>query len=144
MTRTHIPRSLRQRVVAEFRNQCAYCHTLTSVTGARLVIDHIIPEAAGGQTVWENLCLACHSCNEFKGAQAEAQDPLTGESVLLFHPRRQQWSQHFCWSEDGSEIIGLTPMGRATVVALNMNHPDIVEARRRWARIGWHPPQEDI
>jgi len=144
MTRTPIPRSLRQRVVAEFRNQCAYGHTLTSVTGARLVIDHIIPEAAGGQTVWENLCLACHSCNEFKGAQAEAQDSLTGESVLLFHPRRQQWSQHFCWSEDGSEIIGLTPMGRATVVALNMNHPDIVEARRRWARIGWHPPQEDI
>ncbi len=152
MTRTRISRSLRQRVVAEFRDQCAYCHTLTSITGARLVIDHIVPEAAGGQTVWENLCLACHSCNEFKGAQVEAQDPLTGESVLLFHPRRQQWSEHFYWSEactecnrsDGSEIIGLTPVGRATVAALNMNHPDIVEARRRWAKVGWHPPQEDV
>jgi len=144
MTRTRISRSLRQRVVAEFRDQCAYCHTLTSITGARLVIDHIVPEAAGGQTVWENLCLACHSCNEFKGAQVEAQDPLTGESVLLFHPRRQQWSEHFYWSEDGSEIIGLTPVGRATVAALNMNHPDIVEARRRWAEVGWHPPQEDV
>lgn len=108
MTKTRIPRSLRQRVVAEFRNRCAYCHTLTSVTGARLVIDHIIPEAAGGQTAWENLCLACHSCNEFKGAQVKAQDPLTGERVPLFHPRRQQWREHFCWSEDGSEIIGLT------------------------------------
>ena len=144
MTRTRIPRSLRQRVVAESRNQCAYCHTLTSVTGARLVVDHIIPQAAGGETVWENLCLACHSCNEFKGAQVEAQDPLTGESVPLFHPRRQQWRQHFHWSEDGSEIIGLTPVGQATVAALNMNHPDIVEARRRWARVGWHPPQEDV
>jgi hypothetical protein len=69
---------------------------------------------------------------------------LTGESVLLFHPRRQQWSEHFYWSEDGSEIIGLTPVGRATVAALNMNHPDIVEARRRWAKVGWHPPQEDV
>jgi len=144
MTRTRIPRSLRQRVVAESRNQCAYCHTLTSVTGARLVVDHIIPQAAGGETVWENLCLACHSCNEFKGAQVEAQDPLTGESVPLFHPRRQQWRQHFHWSEDGSEIIGLTPVGQATVAALNMNHPDIVEARHRWARVGWHPPQEDV
>jgi len=144
MTRTRISRSLRQRVVAEFCDQCAYCHTLTSITGARLVIDHIVPEAAGGQTVWENLCLACHSCNEFKGAQVEAQDPLTGESVPLFHPRRQQWSEHFCWSEDGSEIIGLTPVGRVTVAALNMNHPDIVEARRRWAKVGWHPPQEDV
>ncbi len=108
------------------------------------MIDHILPEAAGGQTVWENLCVACHSCNEFKGAQVEVRDPLTGEHVPLFHPRRQQWSEHFRWSEDGSEIIGLTLVGRATVAALKMNHPDIREARRRWARVGWHPPQEDI
>lgn len=144
MTRTYIPRSLRQRVVVEFRNRCAYCHTPTAVTGARLVIDHIIPEATGGQTVWENLCLACHSCNEFKGAQIEAHDPLTDERVPLFHPRQQQWRGHFCWSKDGSEIIGLTPVGRATVVALNMNHLAIMEARRRWARVGWHPSQEDL
>ena len=144
LPRTYIPQSLRQRVVAEFRNRCAYCHTPTSITGARLVIDHIIPEAAGGQTAWENLCLACHSCNEFKGARVEAHDPLTGERVPLFHPRLRQWREHFCWSEDGSKIIGLTPVGRATVAALNMNHLAIVEARRRWARVGWHPPQEDM
>jgi len=144
MTKTRIPRSLRQRVAAEFRNQCAYCHTLTSITGARLVIDHIIPQAAGGQTTRENLCLACHSCNEFKGALIDAQDPLTGKHAPLFHPRQQQWRKHFCWSEDGSTVIGLTSTGRATVVALNMNHPDIVEARRRWVMIGWHPPQEDM
>jgi 5-methylcytosine-specific restriction endonuclease McrA len=87
---------LRQRVAAESRNQCAYCHTLTSITGARLVIDHIIPEATDGQAVRENLCVACHSCNEFKGAQVEAKDPLTGRHVRLFHPRQQLWSEHFC------------------------------------------------
>jgi hypothetical protein len=144
VTKTRIPRSLRRRVLSEWRNQCAYCHTLTSITGARPVIDHIHPEAAGGQTVWENLCMACHSCNELKGAQVEAQDPVRGECVPLFHPRRQSWKEHFCWSEYGYEIIGLTPVGRATVAALNMNHPDIIEARRRWARVGWHPPREDI
>ena len=144
MTKTRIPRSMRRRVMAEFRNQCAYCHTPTPITGAHLVIDHIIPEVAGGRTVQENLCVACHSCNEFKGAQLEARDPLTGEHVPLFHPRQQRWREHFCWSEDGSEIIGLTPVGRATVAALNMNHLAIIEARRRWAQVGWHPPQEDI
>lgn len=107
------------------------------------MIDHIIPEAAGGETVWGNLCVACHSCNEFKGAQMEAQDPLTDQCVPLFHPHQQHWHEHFCWSEDGSHIIGLTPPGRATVAALNMNHPLIVEARRRWARVGWHPPRDD-
>ena len=144
MTGTRIPAPLRRRVLAEFRSRCAYCHALTSITGARLVIDHIIPEAAGGQTVGENLCVACHSCNEFKGALVGAQDPLTGKDVPLFHPRRQQWSKHFGWSEDGGKIIGLTPTGRATVLALNMNHPDVVAARLRWARVGWHPPEEDV
>lgn len=143
MTKTHILRALRQRVIAEYRSQCAYCHTPTAITGARLVIDHIIPESAGGPTEWENLCLACHSCNEFKGAKVEAQDPLTGEEVTLFHPRMQLWRDHFCWSEDGAEIIGVTPVGRATVVALNMNNLEIVESRRRWVMVGWHPPVED-
>jgi len=68
MTKTRLRAALRRQVAADFRNRCAYCHTLTAITGARLVIDHIIPEAAGGPTERENLCLACHSCNEFKGA----------------------------------------------------------------------------
>jgi hypothetical protein len=144
MTRKRIPRALRQRVVAESRNQCAYCHALTSITGARPVIDHIIPEAAGGQTTRENLCMTCHSCNEFEGAQTQAQDFQSGQRVRLFHPHQQLWSEHFCWSTDGSQILGLTPTGRATIPALNMNHPTIVEARHRWAKVGWHPPPDDM
>jgi len=116
---------------------------LTAITGARLVVDHIIPEAAGGQTVWDNLCVACHSCNEFKGALTEAEDPVSGTRVRLFHPRRDKWYELFRWNEDGSLIIGLSPEGRATAAALNMNHPDLTEARRRWACVGWHPPPND-
>ena len=143
MTGRRPPCALRQRVIAESGNGWVYCHSLTSITGARPVIDHIIPEAAGGQTVWDNLCLACHSGHECKGAYMAAQDPLTGERVHLFHPRLQVWSAHCCWSEDGSQILGLTPAGRATVAALNMNHPTLVEARRRWTRVGGHPPEDD-
>ena len=57
MTKRRIPRSLRQRLVTESRNQCAYCHTLTSITGARPVIDHIIPEAAGGPSGARKICV---------------------------------------------------------------------------------------
>ena len=77
-SRGRVPRSLRRRLVVEWGGQCAYCHTLTAITGARPVVDHIIPEAIGGRTVWDNLCVACHSCNEFKGAQVEAEDPKSG------------------------------------------------------------------
>jgi 5-methylcytosine-specific restriction endonuclease McrA len=141
MSRTYIPKSLRQRVIVEARGFCAYCQTAVAITGARFVIDHIISEYAGGKTVWENLCLACHSCNEFKGVLTEATDPITGQNVPLYHPRQQRWADHFAWGENGSLIIGLSPSGRATAVALNMNHPDIVSARLRWAAVGWHPPQ---
>lgn len=56
-----------------------------------MVIDHIRPEAAGGLTCEDNLCLACHACNEFKGAQTHARDPQTGRRVRLFNPRTQRW-----------------------------------------------------
>ena len=142
MSPRRIPRSLRQRVVAVSEERCAYCHTLTAITGARPVIDHIIPEAAGGQTVWENLCVACHACHACKGAQGEAQDALTGARVP-FPPRLQVWRAHVCGSEAGETIMGLTPGRRATVEALHLNHSAIVEARRRWVRVGWHPPPDD-
>ncbi|MEZ4866718.1 MAG: HNH endonuclease [Caldilineaceae bacterium] len=144
MSKSYIPQVLRRLVRDDAQGQCAYCHTLTEITGASFVIDHIIPEAFGGETVYENLCLACHSCNEYKGARLVAQDPATEEMVALFHPHLQEWREHFRWSHDGIQIVGLTAIGRATVMALNMNHTDVVKARRRWVNVGWHPPQEDL
>jgi hypothetical protein len=144
MSQSYIPTSLRKQTIADFQGRCAYCHTLTAITGTRLVIDHILPEGLGGQTVLENLCLACHACNEFKGTRIEFEDEVTGKVVPLFHPRQQHWNDHFCWSQDKAEIVGLTPIGRVTVVALKMNHLEIVEARRRWIAVGWHPPQDDL
>lgn len=143
MTRASIPRLLRRRLLVEARGRCAYCHTLTAITGARLVVDHIVPDAAGGRTEFDNLCLACHSCNEFKGACTLALDPLTDEEVRIFHPRKDRWTEHFRWSPDGTELVGITAIGRATLLALKMNHPLIVQARRLWVDVGWHPPEED-
>jgi 5-methylcytosine-specific restriction endonuclease McrA len=31
-------------------------------------LDHLIPRAAGGRTVADNLALACHACNNARGA----------------------------------------------------------------------------
>ncbi len=68
-------------------------------------------------------------------------DPLTQEVVLLFHPLRQNWNDHFCWDESKTKITGLTSCGRATIDALKMNNSTIVNARRRWVSAGWHPPE---
>jgi HNH endonuclease len=102
--------------------------------------DHILPRSKGGETTLQNLCLACRSCNEFKSDATQGNDPLTGETVPLFHPRLQEWAEHFAWSPDSTKVEGLTAIGRATTIALRMNNAIIVAARWRWAISGWHPP----
>ena len=97
---------------------------------APLEIDHIIPTARGGTDEEENLWLACCMCNGFKGDRTHGLDPLTGQEVPLYDPRQQQWAEHFTWSADGLQIIGLTPCGRATVVVLQLNNVIAVMVRR--------------
>jgi hypothetical protein len=65
-----------------------------------------------------------------------------GDLVPLFNPRTQVWAEHLVWSDNGVEIIGLTPVGRATVSALKLNQPFMLRARRRWVMAGWHPPAD--
>ena len=139
-TKAYISSELRQLIAREARHRCGYCLTAQRIIGRPMVIDHLLPESRGGPTDRENLWLACRRCNEFKGAQTHAVDPLTGKTVPLFNPREQSWTVHFTWSEDGTEIIGLTATGRATVVTLRLNNDEIIAARSLWAQAGWHPP----
>lgn len=90
----------------------------------------------------ENLWLACSPCNDAKGSRIAAPDAVSGEVVRLFNPRDQAWSEHFTWSEEGDLIIGLTPIGRATVQALKLNRASMVIARQLWVSVGWHPPRD--
>ncbi len=110
--------------------------------GVALTIDHIVPQSLGGSTDPGNLCAACWDCNLIKGEKIAAVDPQTGENVRLFHPNQQEWNDHFRWSETGWHIVGLTPTGRATVTALKLNRPQLVEARQYWVKTGWHPPED--
>ena len=139
---SYLSTNLRASLLEADNRHCAYCYTTEANTGQPMTVDHIVPQAQGGETTFDNLCFACRRCNEFKGSVTRAQDPLTGETVALFHPRQQKWSDHFQWNDTGTLLIGLTAIGRATIVALNVNNHVIVDARRRWVSIGWHPPPD--
>jgi hypothetical protein len=104
-------------------------------------LEHILPKSSGGQSVEENLWLSCRLCNEAKGILTEAVDSENGALVPLFNPRKQDWRDHFVWSNDGTIIIGRTPTGRATVDALSLNGELRVRARTIWVEAGWHPPK---
>jgi HNH endonuclease len=132
--------AVRARVRAKAHNRCGYCQSSQHYVLGVLEIDHIIPKARRGSDEEANLWLACRMCNSFKGTQMTARDPLRGRRVRLFNPRRQRWSRHFQWSEDGTRILGRTSCGRATVIALQLNHVIAVMVRREWVAAGWHPP----
>ncbi|MFQ5632150.1 MAG: HNH endonuclease [bacterium] len=137
-----IGRNLRNRVAERSRYRCDYCHSREDLMGDRLQIDHIIPKAEGGEDSEENLCLACSSCNRFKSAKTHARDPKSKTLVRLFNPNLQEWAEHFIWDDRGVKIVGLTPCGRATVLALQMNNPWILRVRAFWVRAGEHPRVE--
>jgi hypothetical protein len=118
--------------------RCEYCGLSQEGQEATFHIDHVIPLVAGGETVAENLALACVSCSLRKAARQTAIDPQSGEEVALYDPRRDTWHEHFQW--DGVYLVGLTATGRATVEALNMNRVLILAIRREEAAVGRHPP----
>jgi hypothetical protein len=82
-------------------------------------------------------------CNQYKWTKTEAQDPETGEDVKIFNPRQQKWIDHFAWNSEGTQIIGLTAVGRATIAALQLNNSLAVIVRSNWVKAGWHPPSFD-
>jgi hypothetical protein len=101
-------------------------------------IDHVIARQHGGKTNASNLALACPYDNGFKGPNIAGLDPRTGRLVRLFHPRRHRWERHFRW--DGPVLVGRTPMGRATIKVLAINHPLRVEQRRALINAALFPP----
>nr|AZB51089.1 ORF [Anabaena sp. UHCC-0232] len=132
--------TIRQKVRERTENRCEYCLSYQDYIMGRLQIDHIQPLAKGGDDTENNLCLACELCNQYKWTQTEDLDSESGEIVALFNPRQQQWQKHFTWSPEGTEIIGLTACGRATVRALRLNNSLAVTVRKNWVKAGWHPP----
>ncbi|MBP6015296.1 MAG: HNH endonuclease [Candidatus Promineofilum sp.] len=140
MSFNQIPLAVRQRVQQAAADRCGYCLSPQALILGRLEIDHIIPTAKGGTNDEENLWMACSLCNNYKGSRVDGRDPLTGETVSLFNPRQERWSDHFRWNEDGTLVEGITPVGRTTIAALQLNNVLAITVRRGWVKVGWHPP----
>jgi 5-methylcytosine-specific restriction endonuclease McrA len=134
---TAISREIREAVAARAGRRCEYCRLPDRLQAGGFELDHILPSARGGLTTLDNLAYACPHCNDRKWAHVEAQDPATRQTVPLFQPRSDRWQDHFEWSRAVPfEIIGRTPTARATIVRLQLNHPELIAIRRELARLG--------
>jgi 5-methylcytosine-specific restriction endonuclease McrA len=67
---TYLSELLRQRLADADDSRCAYCQTAVENTGQPLTIDHIIPQAQGGHTAFDNLCLACRGAMSTKARRS--------------------------------------------------------------------------
>lgn len=140
MSEARISRILREAVIARSKGICEYCYEQQDFSMDTFAVEHIIPRSKGGSNDLSNLAFACLGCNGCKYTRIEAINPETQESAPLHNPRIEAWSIHFSWSQDYTQIIGLTPTGRATVYALQLNRPGNQNLRRVLHQTGDHPP----
>ena len=134
-----VPECIRNKVALRARGICEYCRYPEEFNFGRFTIDHILPRSKGGSDHIRNLALACRSCNENKGAIIDAIDPATGRAVELYNLRVALWENHFCWSNDFTLMVGLTSIGKATILALRTNHPGVVKQFKILYKLGLHP-----
>jgi HNH endonuclease len=136
---SYLSKDLKQRVREHFQDCCAYCLSPQALIPVTFEFDHIVPTSAGGETSFDNLCLACPSCNSYKQDVQSAPDPETGDGVALFQPQQDQWQEHFAWNETKTLLLGRTPSARATIARLRINRPALVELRELWVAFGRFP-----
>lgn len=117
--------------------RCEYCMLSEAVSLHKHEPDHIIPRQHGGESVADNLALACLRCNRHKGPNVGSFDPLTGRLTPFFNPRQQEWAEHFRLEQ--AEIIPLTPEARVTVRIFHLNDADRVAERQALMNVGLYP-----
>ncbi len=85
-----IPRQLplpltRRHVLIRDSYTCQYC---SGQPGRQaLTLDHVVPRSRGGQTIWENIVVACAPCNQRKGNRL----PHEARMQLLRQPFRPRY-----------------------------------------------------
>ena len=139
MQRRKFSPSMRLHIAQRAGHLCEYCHTPEDFSPDTFDIEHIISILHGGTSDEDNLALACGGCNCSKHIHTSWADPVTGIICPLFHPRKDDWASHFAWGVGFSELVGLTPSGRATIDRLKMNRPGLVNLRKALLSYGTHP-----
>ena len=119
--------------------RCEYCHAPQAAFNFRFEVEHIRPQAEAGTDEEGNLALACRSCNIYKSAHSSGFDEVTRVTVRLFNPRGDTWDDHFEVVTQTGVIQGRTGVGRVTIIRLQINSGEQLNARLQWMRLGLFP-----
>lgn len=131
---TNISSRIRQEVFKRATYKCEYCLYPEEFGLHSFEIDHILSRKHGGETILQNLALACLECNRHKGTDIASYDDLTGNLTAFFNPRTQIWTEHFQMQD--AEVVGLTPEARVIVKILQLNSEERIEQRQILIELG--------
>jgi hypothetical protein len=90
-----LPDAVRREVLLRAQSRCEYCLYPEARSAFVHQVDHIVSLKHGGKSTLDNLALCCIFCNRYKGSDVASIHIRTGVTVRLFHPRLDQWSDHF-------------------------------------------------
>ncbi len=120
--------ALRNEIRKRAGDRCEYCLIHSDDVMLSHEVDHIVAIKHGGPTEIENLAWACFLCNRYKGSDIASIDPNSDELSPLFHPRRDNWSEHFQLRH--GQILGKSAAGRVTANLLQFNTVESIQVRR--------------
>ena len=113
---------------------CEYCRLHQNYLFLSFEIDHIISLKHGGGNELSNLAYACPHCNQHKGSDLTTFLNYYDDIVLLFNPRKHEWSEHF--KAVNGEIIAKSRIGEASIKIFKFNEPDLLILRSILAEAG--------
>ena len=89
----------RDMIYKRDKHKCQYCGATK-----RLTIDHVIPKSKGGDDSWENLVVACSSCNTKKSNKLlehcgmklmkRPLAPTSKVSLALMYSNVEEWKEY--------------------------------------------------
>lgn len=141
MAKKKITQKVREQVKQRAKGYCEYCFYPEAYANQFYSIEHIIPLSKNGTDNLDNLAYACQCCNGHKYNKTHAIDAISGKKVAIFHPRKDNWEKHLCWSDDYLRIEGLSATGRVTVELLDLNRDSLIRLRTVLFAFGEHPPK---
>ena len=133
--------AVHEQVISRAVNRCEYCKMHQALQGATFHVEHVIPRSAGGSDGVDNLAWACPSCNLYKADRTSIKLDGLSDTIPLFHPRMDRWTDHFEWDE--YTIVSKTDVGNATIATLKLNHERRIRIRQAEQLFGMFPPSTE-
>ncbi len=131
----------RELVRRRARDSCEYCHIPQQATPIiPFHVEHVLAKPHGGTDDPQELALACDRCNAYKGPNLTSVDPETGDLVPLFHPRRDNWDDHFGFRGGEVESRGLDDLRAwSSTFPCHIPSPTLPPTRHATRTVPTHP-----